>query len=142
MLQNLKLNLTLLLSIGLLLGLTACSKPTSDKKARQLVLGEWKHEFGTVTFTPDGKLVAKLAQGKKPKGNGKAEDHYDATYTVTKDKITIKRDEKYKNQEAAIEGLNQEIFPKEELTITLDIVKLKKKIAVIRYKGTEYTFTK
>lgn len=142
MLQNLKLNFTLFLSALLLFGLSACSKPTSDKKARQLVLGEWKHEFGTVTFQADGKLVAKLAPGKKPKNSEKAEDHYDATYTVTKDKITIKRDEKYKSQEAAIEGLNQDIFPKNELTITLDIVKLKKKIAVIRYKGTEYTFTR
>lgn len=142
MLQNLKLNFTLFLSALLLFGLSACSKPTSDKKARQLVLGEWKHEFGTVTFNSDGKLVAKLAQGKKPKGiSGEPEKSYTVDYTITKDKITIKREDKDKDKEAAIEG-GADIFTKGETTITLDIVKLKKKIAVIRYKGTEYTFTR
>lgn len=78
------------------MGLVA--KPSSDRKAQQLVLGVWKHDFGTVDFQQGGKLVATPASGKEQENSVKLEPSYTVNYTVTKDVITITREEKDKDK--------------------------------------------
>lgn len=177
----------------LLIGFSACRKPISDKKARQLIVGTWKYgDIAEITFEGDGKVSAKLNEagikgitdalrsqlsaganlqqlvqqvqtleqsqsqdiqsqlqsllGSNGVGGqlGLLSKSLEATYTVTKDKVTITGKTKKPDNLGLFANLDLlngavEIFPEQGKTIDLSIQKLTKtELAVTSSSGKRY----